>query len=252
MFPTEFADLLNRRGRKLLDGDGQGHEVFRRRGATPIVLFEDLIDDDTARRCIADLDGGMYAHLKRMYTPIPREAITKMKENYTDSLRKTVRVRTATFNSRTSRVLDAANAIGLGPMLESQSFLRFAEVVVGQPMRSDWWGRQVICYEPGDYSGPHNDHHPEHTEIKNGFVDVHIMFSNDAVASQLLVYEERGFLSRSHEVAAPSGIAVYRLPFWHYTTPLVARKGREGKARRWLLLGSFHFRKPPKKLLYRS
>ena len=81
MFPTEFADLLNRRGRKLLDGDGRGHEVFHRRGATPIVLFEDLIDDDTARRCIADLDGGMYAHLKRMYTPIPPEAITKMKEN---------------------------------------------------------------------------------------------------------------------------------------------------------------------------
>lgn len=251
MFPTEFADLLNRRGRKLLDGDGRGHEVFRRRGATPIVLYEDLIDDDTARRCIADLDQGMYAHLKRMYTPIPREAITKMKENYTDSLRKTVRVRTATFNSRTSRVLDAANAIGLGPMLESQSFLRFAEVVVGQPMRSDWWGRQVICYEPGDYSGPHNDHHPEHAEIKNGFVDVHVMFSNDAVASQLLVYEERGFLSRSHEVAGRAGIAVYRLPFWHYTTPLVARKGREGEARRWLLLGSFHFATPPKRLMYR-
>src|ERR1043165_7876402 len=64
-------------------------------------------------------------------------------------------------------------------------------------MRSDWWGRQVICYEPGDYSGPHNDHHPEHAEIKNGFVDVHIMFSNDAVASQLLAYEERGFPPRA-------------------------------------------------------
>ncbi|HEY6140971.1 MAG TPA: hypothetical protein VI670_24715 [Thermoanaerobaculia bacterium] len=251
MFPTEFADLLNRRGRKLLDGDGRGHEVFRRRGATPIVLYENLIDDDTARRCIADLDRGMYPYLKRMYTPIPREAIAKMKENYSDRLRKTVRVRTATFNSPKSRVLDAANAIGLGPMLASQTFLRFAEVVVGQPMRSDWWGRQVICYEPGDYSGPHNDHHPEHDEIKNGFVDVHIMFSNDAVASQLLVYEEKGFLSRSHEVAGPSGIAVYRLPFWHYTTPLVARKGREGEARRWLLLGSFHFATPPKRLMYR-
>jgi hypothetical protein len=251
MFPNEFADLLNRRGRKLLDGDGRGHEVFRRRGVTPIVLFEDLIDDGVARRCIADLDGSMYPHLKRMYTPIPREAITKMKRNYTDSLRKTVRVRTATFNSRTSRVLEAANAIGLGPMLASTSFRRFAEVVVGQPAQREGWGRQVICYEPGDYSGPHNDHHPEDEETRNGFVDVHVMFSNDAVASQLLVYEERGFLSRAHEVAGRSGIAVYRLPFWHYTTPLVARKGREGEARRWLLLGSFHFEPPPKKLLYR-
>src|ERR1051325_2768543 len=251
MFPTEFADLLNRRGRKLLDGDGRGHEVFRRRGATPIVLYENLIDDDTARRCIADLDRGMYPYLKRMYTPIPREAIAKMKENYSDRLRKTVRVRTATFNSPKSRVLDAANAIGFGPMLASQTFLRCAEVVVGQPMRSDWWGRQVICYEPGDYSGPHNDHHPEHDEIKNGFVDVHIMFSNDAVASQLLVYEEKGFLSRSHEVAGPSGIAVSPPPFGPYAPPLLARKGREGEARRWLLLGSFHFATPPKRLMYR-
>jgi len=88
-------------------------------------------------------------------------------------------------------------------------------------------------------------------EVRNGFVDVHIMFSNDAVASQLLVYEEGGFLSKSHEVTGRSGIAVYRLPFWHYTTPLIARRGREHEARRWLLLGSFDFDPPPKRLRYR-
>ena len=251
MFPSEFADLLNRRGRKLLDGNGGGHDVFRRRGATPIVLFEDVIDNAVARRCIATLDEGMYPALKRMHTPIPRELITKMEENYTDSLRKTVRVRTATFNSRSSQALAAADAIGLGPMLKSESFRRFAEAIVGEPLRRNHWGRQVICYEPGDYSGPHNDHHPEHASVKNGFVDVHIMFSNDAVSSQLLVYEEHGFLSQAHEVAKPSGIAVYRLPFWHYTTPLIARRGRESEARRWLLLGSFDFDPPPKKLRYR-
>ena len=251
MFPTEFADLLNRRGRKLLDGDGRGLDVFRRRGATPIALFEDLIDDDTARRCIADLDAAMYPTLKRMHTPIPRESLTKMKENYAESLRKTVRVRTATFNSRTSAALHAAETIGLGPMMKSDTFRRFAEAIVGEPLRREHWGRQVICYEPGDYSGPHNDHHPEHDWVKNGFVDVHIMFSNDAVASQLLVYEEHGFLSQAHGVAGRSGIAVYRLPFWHYPTPLLPRRGREAEARRWLLLGSFDFDPPPKKLRYR-
>lgn len=251
MFPNEFADLLNRRGRKLLDGDSRGLDVFRRRGITPIVLLENVIDNDVARRCMAALDGGMYASLKRMHTPVPREALTKMKENYSEALRKTVRVRTATFNSRASQALEAANAIGLGPMMGSESFHRFAEVVVGEPIRRDWWGRQVICYEPGDYSGPHNDHHPEDDCLRNGFVDMHIMFSNDAVASQLLVYEEGGFLSASHEVAGRSGIAVYRLPFWHYTTPLMARRGREREARRWLLLGSFDFDPPPKRLRYR-
>jgi hypothetical protein len=252
MFPIEFADLLNRRGRKLLDGNGHGGlDVFRRRGATPIVVFDKLIDDDVARRCIAALDEGMYPSLKRMHTPIPRESLTGMTRNYSEALTKTVRVRTATFNSRNSQVLAAADAIGLGPMLKSESFRRFAEVVVGEPIRRGDWGRQVICYEPGDYSGPHNDHHPEDVEVATGFVDVHVMFSNDAVASQLLVYEEHGFLSKSHEVAGPSGIAVYRLPFWHYTTPLIARPGREHEARRWLLLGSFDFDPPPKRLRYR-
>ncbi|HEV2719424.1 MAG TPA: hypothetical protein VG323_05365 [Thermoanaerobaculia bacterium] len=250
MFPSDFADLLNRRGRKLLDGNG-GFDVFRRRGATPIVLIEKVIDDAVARRCIAALDEAMYPVLKRMHTPIPREAVTKMRKNYSDSLMKTVRVRTATFNSRGSQVLAAADAIGLAPMMHSDSFRRFAEAVVGDPLCREDWGRQVICYEPGDYSGPHNDHHPEHAGSRNGFVDVHIMFSNDAVASQLLVYEEHGFLSRSHEVAGRSGIAVYRLPFWHYTTPLIARPGREQEARRWLLLGSFDFDPPPKRLRYR-
>jgi hypothetical protein len=32
---------------------------------------------------------------------------------------------------------------------------------------------------------------------------------------------------------------VYRLPFWHYTTPLVGRPGKEDAARRWVLLGTF-------------
>ena len=252
MFPTEFADLLNRRGRKLLDGDGNGFEVFRRRGATPIVLIDKVIDDGVAQRCIADLDEAMYPTLKRMHMPIPRESLTGMKQNYSERLMKTVRVRTATFNSRSSEALRAADAIGLGPMMRSETFRRFAEVVVGQPLRRDFWGRQIICYENGDYSGPHNDHHPEDKQVRNGFVDAHIMFSNDAVASQLLVYEERGFLSRSHEVTGRSGIAVYRLPFWHYTTPLRARPGREREARRWLLLASFDFDPPLKKLRYRQ
>jgi hypothetical protein len=249
MFPHEFADLLNTRGRKLLD-DPPRFDVFRKRGATPIVVLTDLIDDDVAKRCIGALDGAFYPLLRRMHTPIPREAITGMKKNYTDTLRKTVRVKTATLNSRRSQALDAGRDVGLSQMMESQSFLRFAEAVVGAPLNAAHWGRQVICYEQGDYSGPHNDHHPESEVARNGFVDLHIMFSNDAVQSQWLVYEERGFLSQSHEVAKPAGIAVYRLPFWHYTTPLVARAGREREARRWLLLGSFDFDPPLKKLMY--
>jgi hypothetical protein len=76
------------------------------------------------------------------------------------------------------------------------------------------------------------------------------MFSNDAVKSQYLVYEQNRFLSDAHDVSGRSGIAVYRLPFWHYTTPLIGKPGRETEARRWLLLGSLDFDPPLKKLRY--
>jgi hypothetical protein len=76
------------------------------------------------------------------------------------------------------------------------------------------------------------------------------MFSNAAVAHQLLVYEEKRFLSASREVSGGPSIAVYRLPFWHYTTPLIARPRAERQARRWLLLGSFDYDPPLRRLQY--
>ena len=43
--------------------------------------------------------------------------------------------------------------------------VKIDKAVVGEPLRRDDWGRQVICYEQGDYSGPHNDHHPEDADL---------------------------------------------------------------------------------------
>jgi hypothetical protein len=248
-FPAEFDELLNRRGRRALADPPQLEELIARR-QTPIVFFEGIIDTGVARECIRLLDEAVFPVLRPMHTPIPREALTGMKLNYREELSKTVRVRTATLNSRASKALTAAREVGLDTMMRSASFRRFAQAVTASTLREDHWGRQVICYETGDYSGPHNDHHPEHAETRNGFLDFHVMFSNDAVAGQLLVYEQRGFLSQSRDVSRAPAIAVYRLPFWHYTTPLQARPGREQSARRWLLLGSFDYDPPLRKLAY--
>jgi hypothetical protein len=248
-FPDEFADLLNARGRKLL-ARPRPIAALHTRGQTPIALLDDLIDDRVARASIRLLDATIHPLLRRMHVPIPREALTEMEENYREQLPKTVRVKTMTLNSRRSASLEAAREIGLAQMMASESFHRFAEALMSAPLGRQQRGRQVICYEAGDYSGPHNDHHPESDNERNGFVDLHVMFSNDAVASQLLVYEDRGFLSKAHDVSGPSGVAIYRLPFWHYTTPLLARRGKEQKARRWLLLGSFEFDPPLATLEY--
>jgi hypothetical protein len=248
-FPAEFDDLLNTKGRRLFADPLQLETLISQR-KTPIVFFEGVIDRDIAADCVRLLDEAMYARLRRMHTPIPREALTGMTENYSEQLRKTVRVKTVTFNSSASKARDAAREIGLDAMLKSASFLRCAQAVTRSPLRGDHWGRQVICYEAGDYSGPHNDHHPERDETRNGFIDFHVMFSNASVAQQLLVYEERGYLSAAREVTQQPAIAAYRLPFWHYTTPLIARDGQEASARRWLLLGSFDYHPPLERLEY--
>jgi len=248
-FPAEFADLLNARGREIL-ADAPQLEALIARKQTPILLFEGVIDRGLAAECVRLLDDALYPRLRPMHTPIPRTALRGMKKNYSEELRKTARVRTATFNSKASKGLDGAKEIGLDVMMKSKSFRAFAQAVTRHPLREDYWARQVICYESGDYSGPHNDHHPERPEARNGFIDFHVMFANDAAAHQLLVYEENGYLSAAREVTREPAIAVYRLPFWHYTTPLMGRDGAGGKPRRWLLLGSFDYDPPLRRLEY--
>ena len=94
---------------------------------------------------------------------------------------------------------------------------------------------QVLCYRPGDYAGPHTDHHPESPDHRDGYVDVHLTFCTPGVREQLIVYEENGHLSAQRSIAKSGTVTAYRLPFWHYTTPLQAKP----EARRWLVLGSF-------------
>lgn len=248
-FPDEFEELLNRRGRALFADPPRLEELIAKR-ETPIVLFEDVVDRGVARDCIRLMDEALYPLLRRMHTPIPREALAGQKENYADQLPKTMRVKTATFNSRKSKVLDAANEIGLAKMMTSKSLLRLTQSVTTAPLLYNNWGRQIICYGPGDYSGPHHDHHPENEMERNGFVDFHVMFSNPGVANQYLVYEDRGFLTAAHDVSGAPAIAIYRLPFWHYTTPVIPRRGHEATARRWLLLASFAYDPPLEKLEY--
>jgi hypothetical protein len=163
-----------------------------------------------------------------------------MKTNYSETLEKTMRVKSGDLNRRSSRLYERAHDVGLTEMLRSDSLHRFAELAAGVKLRRKC-GRQVICYEAGDYVGPHNDHHPEDRSLRRGYIDVHLMFSNQYVKTQLLIYEQDGYLVNVFEMNVPSAMAIYRLPFWHYTTPLVAKSGMERLARRWLLLASFEF-----------
>ena len=180
----------------------------------------------------------MAPHLVTLSDAIPPESITGQTRNYQERLKKVARLRTA-YLERRGRAFDAAERIGLVAMLRSPGFHRFAEALAGRALDPKL-GLQVLRYGPGDYQGPHTDHHPENPRARDGYVDVHLSLPSGDVADQFLVYARDGHLSEMVDVGVP-GIAAYRLPFWHYTTPLRARRGREATARRWVILGTFLF-----------
>ena len=237
-FPPEFADLLSPHGLRILTGKSSTECGLFSRSGRYFANFSNLIRPEIASACMQILDEHLYDSLSIEQSRIPPESITEMEENYSEMLPKTIRIKTAFFRRRTARSYRAAEKIGLLRMMRSESFSLFAETLTGLKLDREL-GVQVTCYEPGHYAGPHNDHHPEDESYKDGFIDFHVMFRNDAVAHQYLVYEEKGHFSKIVSINVQGGVSVYRLPFWHYTTPLAAKPGREKEARRWLLLGTF-------------
>lgn len=237
-FPREFEELLSPLGRKVLAGRAKGLSGILATGTTRFVGHAGLLDAKKSRAVAALLDRSLGDAMVLMEQPIPREATTKMKVAYSELLPKTVRVRTGMIDTARSAARARAKEIGLIDFLRSKSFHAFAEALSGYPLRRQW-GLQALCYLPGDYSGPHNDHHPDEPLGCDGYTDLHLTFCTGGVAQQLLVYEKRGHFTEQRDVAMGGGVTCYRLPFWHYTTPLSAKRGREGDARRWVLLGTF-------------
>ena len=235
-FPTELEDLLSARGRRVLAGKdplcGVLAAGLRFAGAT------DLLDPKRSRAVLGLLESALRGGLTLMDQPIPARALSGMKKNYSERLPKAVRVRTVMMGSARSRGSLLAQESGLTAMLRSDSFHALAQALSGYRLRRKR-GTQVLCYQTNDYSGPHNDHHPEEPDARDGYIDLHLSFCTEAVEHQWLVYEHQGHLSQVRSVATLGGLSCYRLPLWHYTTPLSARPGRLQDARRWVLLGTF-------------
>ncbi len=234
-FPLEFSELLSPAGHRLLAGRHPMAGILAT-GRGRFVAQRGLLDARRSAEVLALLEHSLGEVMSPMERRIPPEATSGMKRAYEELLPKTVRVHTAFLDHPRSRARKRAVESGLVAMLMSRSFHAFAEALSGYPLRRKW-GLQALCYHPGDYSGPHNDHHPDEALGRDGYTDLHLSFSNQACARQLLVYEHQGHLSQVADVATLGGVTCYRLPFWHSTTPLEAKRG--GQARRWVLLGTF-------------
>jgi len=236
--PAEFEDLLSTNGRRVLAG---AHPLC---GAlanprTRFLARNDLLDRPKVERVRRLLETSLVAELELLERPIPPESISAMRHDYGELLPKTSRARTIYFESRRERGVKVAESIGLARMMRSASFRAFAEALAGRRLAAEW-GLQVLRYGPGDYAGPHNDHHPENKAANSGYIDLHLSLCSPGVAHQWLVYSRAGHFSEIVSVAQPATVTAYRLPFWHYTTPLVAKRRRD--AARWVLLGTFLYR----------
>jgi hypothetical protein len=205
------------------------------------IALDGLIKKSAAGALRKLLEREMLPLLAPLSMPIPPETIWEMEKNYEEWLPKTVRAKTATLENRRSKSYRRAQEIGLIDLLTSASFVAFAAAVAGRALDPKG-GQQLLCYGPGDYAGPHNDHHPEEKGFEKGYLDIHLSLSSPAVAHQYLVYAKSGHFTEMVPVAGLGTITVYRLPFWHYTTPLLPKPRREKEARRWVLLGTFGFR----------
>jgi hypothetical protein len=239
-FPAEFAQLLTAKGRRILARGVPALTDALARPGHQFVAVAGAIDPKKARAVPALLARSMSAHMVELAKAIPPESIANQTRNYQERLPKVARMQTAYLERAGGKAWAAATRVGLIAMLRSDSFRRFAEVIAGRALASPA-GVQVLCYRPGDYAGPHTDHHPEDAAAKDGYLDVHLTFCSSGVAQQYLVYARDGHLTDVVDVNSAGGITIYRLPFWHYTTPLVAKRNRAGDARRWVLLGTFLF-----------
>ena len=231
--PPEFEDLLSHQGRRVLAGT---HELCGALADQRVrfLMRDDLLDRMKVAKVRKALQDGLAETLEPLDKPISPDSIWEMKQDYAELLPKTARSRTIFFDSRREAGVKAAEKIGLARLMRSQSFRAFASALAGRKLRSGW-GTQVLRYGPGDYAGPHNDHHPENKDARKGYIDLHLSLCTPQVEHQWLVYSRAGHFSEIVSVAGPATITAYRLPFWHYTTPLVGTP----KAARWVLLGTF-------------
>ncbi|MEK9967654.1 MAG: hypothetical protein VW600_00870 [Ferrovibrio sp.] len=239
-FPNEFAELLTPAGQALLAGRGRHAAVLadpRRR----FVALDRLVDVRQAGAVATLLEKTLKPHLRVMAQPIPPETIWEETRNYAEQLPKTMRQQTAHLDNPRSAAYAVAKEIGLITCLRSDSYRAFAAALAGRPLKKKY-GLQAIAYGSGDYAGPHTDHHPEEPDAARGYLDMHVSFATPAVRDQYLVYARAGHFTEMVEVTQKPGlVTAYRLPFWHYTTPLRAKSKQDAGARRWVLLGTFLF-----------
>ena len=230
-FPHEFEALLSAEGRRVLDGTHPAIGALARGGflAAPGLLDAAQLDGLTA--LLAETFSDLLVDIERA---LPAANLSQV--SFEDTLPKVGRMQSVPFEGPEGFIArKLSKLIGLHQMLESPSYHRFCEALTGARLEP-LGNAQVLVNRPGDYAGPHTDHHPQEPQLVDGYVDVHLTFCTAGVRQQFIVYQRDGHLSAIEPIGVAGTVTAYRLPLWHYTTPLVTDSPAD---RRWLVLSTF-------------
>ena len=233
-FPSEFEAVLTPRGRRLLAGkDAPGVGVL---GRERFFSSAALIKPEWARAGAAILAAAFGDLLVENTRALPPATDAPLPND--DRLPKVGRMQSVPGSRgamENTVQFQRGVACGIVGMLRSPGFFAFVEALAGRSVEGPNT-LQAFCYRAGDYAGPHTDHHPEEERMLGGYLDVHLTFCTPGVSEQLIVYERDGHLTEQSSLAPSGLVTAYRLPFWHYTTPLQVTRPR---AARWLVLTTF-------------
>lgn len=233
--PTGPAIDYTERGREFVTRhtSADGDPVLTRQG--DVHVEQNVFTSETAKTVRSALDEWLSPVLETGDRPIPETVLQEVEESGAERLPKSYHLRGCALADEGSEAYERAERAGVVDFLDSRTLHSLAEGMTGLDLEGPV-GREVLCYQPGDFSGPHMDHHPDDPDRADGYVDVHVTVSEPAVTRQLLVAERDGYLSEAFDIGVESAISVSRLPAWHYTTPL---EGETEDARRWLLLATY-------------
>lgn len=237
-FPSDWDSALNSKGKALFEEwtDASNGPLFTEESKARV--SQGVLRSEVVSAMCNALYESFYSILEKGEKPVPADSLDRIEETGTDRLPKSYHLKGCFLNDEDSEAYERARDTGLLDLLESSRLLQVAESASGHGLEGPV-GREILCYEHGDYTGPHTDHHPDDPDRKDGYVDVHVTLCNSYVDQQLLVSESDGHLNQQHRIGVESAISMSWLPHWHYTTPLVGKPGHEDDARRWLLLATY-------------
>ena len=250
VWPAEFEELLSPWGKTRLHAGINDPQFDFDNKLTPYANYKDFLDPQKSVAILDFLESQWpVAQRHPLFTPLERETQWDLEMDYAFSplSQKFYDLLCRSDGTTSPDLMPFFVDSGLLTMARSDSLKQFAEMLTGYELvQTERDGIYIVCYEAGGYVSAHTDvkwassNEWEATARPLAYVDIHLTFSTDAVAHQYLVIQNGNMLDDIRGGSPVNGsLSVYRLPFWHYTTPLVAKQGREKDARRWVVMISF-------------